>query len=182
MNEMKLDYENYDYIEIIVKKDNAKEVISSYKEFLWQELERKEDARYSDLLHVRFCRTHEIPCKDRLQLLQVYYEFALNERAELNEKKHHKSNAGICNLAVFVTCLLVGLWLLIFYVKNPLFFIGGIVITLAIAIFIVFLSKKLKELRKIEKQRFKIEDEKRLSQIDKIIEEAKTLTSEGGTL
>ena len=160
------DHENYDYIEIIVKKDNAEQVISDYRDFLWKEISRKEDKRY----------------QDRLQLLQVYYEFALNERADLFEKKHRKSNAGICNLAVFATVMLVGLWLLIFYIKTLPIFLGGIVLTSIIAILVLFFGGKIKNLRKREKEKFKIKEEETTIKINEILSEVKSLTKEGGEL
>ena len=176
------DYENYDYIEIIVKKDNVDEVVSSYGEFLWQEISRKEDRRYSDVIHVSFYRAHNIKNKDRLQLLQVYYEFALNDRAELFEKKHHKSRAGICNLVFFTIALLVGIWSLIFYFKTPLVFGGGIFLTLVVLFFAGFFGAKLKRLYKRETERFKIKDQEQKSKIDDVINEVKVLanSSKGG--
>ncbi len=182
MDKMKRDYENNDYIEIIVKKENVDEVVASYGKFLWKEYYRKEDARYNDVIHVCFYRARNIQNKDRLQLLQVYYEFALNERAEAFDKKHHKSNAGICNLAVFATCIFLGLWWLIFYMQNIIAFIGGMVFTLSIALLTVFFGKKLKELRKRENQRFKIKEQEQKERIEEVLREvdALTLVDRGG--
>lgn len=178
------DHENYDYIEIIVKKENVDEVVASYGKFLWQEFYRKEDRRYSDVIHVSFYRARDIKNKDRLQLLQVYYEFALNEGAEAFEKKHHKSNACICNLAVFATCMLVGLWWLIFYMQTILAFIGGMIFTLSIALLTVFFGKKIKNLRKRENQRFKVKKQEQKQKIEGILREVDTLTTlnQGGEL
>ncbi len=173
---MQRDYKNYDYIEIIIKKDNAEEVISSYKKFLWQELERNEDARYSDILHVSFCRAHKIKNKDRLQLLQVYYEFALNERANLSEKKHHKSKAGICNLIIFTICLLFGVWWLIFYIKELFVLIGGIFFSMIIVALVFIFVEKLKKLYKRENQLFRTEDERQKAKIREIFDEVKMLS------
>ena len=170
------DYEKYDYIEIIVKKENVDEVVSSYGKFLWKEISRKEDRRYSDVLHVSFYRAHNIENKDRLQLLQVYYEFALNERAELNEKKHHKSRAGICNLIFFATCILAGLWRLIFYFKNPIIFGCGIFLTLGVLFFAVFFGKKLKKLHKLENEKFQIFEKGHRAKINEILDEVNLLT------
>ena len=171
------DHENYEYIDIIVKKDNADEVVASYGEFLWKEISRKEDKIYSDVLHVSFYRAHNIQNKDRLQLLQVYYEFALNERAEAFEKKHHKSKAGICNLIVLSACLLVGIWWLIFYMKNIFAFVGGICFSLIIVLFALLFGRKLKKLHKEENQRFAIKDQEQKTKIEQIIKQVKTLTN-----
>ena len=176
------DYQKYDYIEIIVKKENTEQVINDYHDFLWQEISIKEDAKYSDILHVEFCRAHDIANKDRLQLLQVYYEFALNERANSFEKKHHKSNAGIFNLAFFATVILVGLWWLIFYIRTLPIFIGGILLTAIVVFFIVFFATKLKKFYNLESERFKIFDLERQKRIDTILAEARllTLSNDGG--
>ena len=176
------DYNKYDYIEIIVKKENSEQVINDYHDFLWQEISIKEDKKYNDILHVEFYRAHDIACKDRLQLLQVYYEFALNERAEAFEKKHHKSKAGICNLIVFASCLFFGIWSLIFYNKTLPFFMGGIFLSLLHLFFTIFFAKKLKKLYKTESERFKIKDLEKQDRIDEILAEVKsiTLSSVGG--
>ena len=176
------DHENYDYIDIIVKKENVDEVVCSYGKFLWQELYRKEDKRYSDVIHVSFYRARDIKNKDRLQLLQVYYEFALNEKAEAFDKKHRKSNAGIFNLAFFATFILVGLWWLIFYIRTLPIFLVGIVSTSIIVILVVFFGEKIKNLRKREKQKFKIKEEETAIKINEIIKEVSSLTKEGGEL
>ncbi len=172
------DHDKYDYIDIIVKKENADEVVSSYGKFLWKELYRKEDKSYSDVIHVSFYRARDIQNKDRLQLLQVYYEFALNEKAELMEKKHHKSKAGICNLIVFSLCLFVGIWWLIFYLNNLAFYIVGVALTLIIAGLDAFFGKKLKNLYKKENQRFKLQEDEIKERIDDIFNEVESLTKE----
>ena len=178
------DHENYDYIEIIVKKENVDEVVASYGKFLWKELSRKEDRRYNDVIHLSFYREHNIPSKDRLQLLQVYYEFTLNERSEAFDKKHHKSNAGICNLVFFTTLILVGLWWFIFYMQTILAFIGAMVFTLSISLIAVFFGKKLNNLRKKESKSFKVKEQKQQEKIQEILREVETLTSvnKGGEL
>ena len=39
----KIDYHNYDQINLTVKRQNADEVILSYGAFLWEKIEEKED-------------------------------------------------------------------------------------------------------------------------------------------
>ena len=174
------DYHKCDYIEIVVKEENAKEVISAYKNFLWQLLSREDDGKYKGVVHLCFCRAHDIACKDRLQLLLVYYEFALNERADLKEKKHHKSKTGILNLIFFTACLLFGVWSLIFYIKTLPIFIGGIILSLLVLSCSVFCAKRLRKIYKEESKKFLLSDMEKQERIDEILKKAKSLVTLSG--
>ncbi len=113
-------YKNYDYLDIIVKKDNACEIINAYSAFLWVKIDEKDDRHYSDVIHLTFKRDINIENKDRLNLLEVYYETALNKRAEIKIKKHSKSKIAICNLAFCSLATLFGVGVFIYFYKSIL--------------------------------------------------------------
>lgn len=170
------DYQNYDYIEIIVKKNSADEIVYWYSRFLWKEYQRKEDKRYADVIHISFSRPHKIPSKDRLQLLQVYFENILNTKARLLESKHSKFKAMIC-VAIFVAILgLLGVGAFIFFIKSWLgYLLAGATAILSTCIDIVF-CRYIKKLYKKENHNFDKKSDDFAKQIDEIIGEVNQIT------
>ena len=137
------DYQNYDYIDIIVKKQSQQEIVDGYSSFLWQQISAKDDMRYSDLVHLSFKRNVNINNKDRLALLQVYYENALNKKAEIKLNKHSKSKTSICFLAFFSLLALVGIGVFIYFLKNVLSVVLGMAFALCIVAVDIVLAKKI---------------------------------------
>ncbi len=146
VNEMQeRDYKNFDYLDIIVKKDSIDEIINAYTTFLWFKIAEKEDKRYNDVVHLSFKRDVNVPNKDRLAYLQVHYENALNKRAEIKLKKHSKSIAAICNLAFFSLAGLFGAGVFIYFLKNILSIVVASVIALSIFALDVFCIKRIRK-------------------------------------
>lgn len=170
------DFQNYDYLDIIVKKENEQELVDAYSIFLWEKTGEKEDNQYRDVVHLSFRRPHKIENKDRLQLLQVYYESALNERAELKIKKHSKTTESICNLAFFSLVFLFGAGVFIYFLKTTLSIILGSVFALAVFVGDVFLSRVIKKGYKKEKLTFNEKSQVFEKNIETILEEVKNLT------
>ncbi len=139
------DYKNFDYIDVIVKKQNEQEIIDGYLSFLWQKIDAKEDRRYNDIVHLSFKREVSVPNKDRLQLLQVYYETALNNRAEIEFKKHSKSKRAICILAFFSLAGLFFAGVFIYFLKSLISIAIGGVVALSILALDMFFAKKIKK-------------------------------------
>ncbi len=136
------DYKNFDYIDVIVKKQNEQEIIDGYLSFLWQKIEQKEDRRYNDIVHLSFKREIDIPNKDRLQLLEVYYETALNKRAEIQIKKHSKSKWAIFSLAFFSLAGLFLIGVFIYFLKSIMSIaLGGVIALLGLALDIFFTKR-----------------------------------------
>ncbi len=140
------DYKNYDYLDIIVKKKSEQELVGAYTSFLWQKIGSKEDRRYNDVVHLSFCRPHKLKNKDRLQLLQVYYESALNNMADLQTKKHSKSRRKIIGLTLFSALFLFGVGVFIYLTKNLLSIILGAVFALGVIGYSLLLIGKIKKL------------------------------------
>ena len=173
------DYINYDYLEIIVKQENKQEIIDGYSTFLWQLIDAKQDRRYSDLADITFRRDINVPNKDRLSLLQVYYETALNKSAELKLYKHSKSKTAILKVAVLSLAVVFGVGVFIYFLKNVLTIaLGGALAlcTLTLDLFIVSKIKKLiiKENKDCAMNLEMIEEE-----IKGILQNARALTKEG---
>lgn len=170
------DYQNYDYLDIIVKKDSADEIALWYGRLLWSEYQRKEDKLYNDIVHVSFSRPHKIPNKDRLQLLQVYYENILNEKAYKSKDKHAKSEALIVTTVVLSIVLVLGLGALVFWVKNLFAYLGAGLLFGLLCVGVACSFKAIKKLRKKENLNFEKLCAKYNDEIDKIMDEISILT------
>ncbi len=104
MTEKMLDYNTYDSISLVLKKEALENMLSYYAELGWSEYERHEDSRYFDLIHVKLVRPHKIANKDKLQLLQVKLEAAVNRLGQ--DRRHKHSRSVIFGLTALVISLL----------------------------------------------------------------------------
>ncbi len=139
------DYKNYDYIDVLVKKQNQQEIIDAYSSFLWENIGNKEDTRYNDVVNLSFKRDIKVLNKDRLAFLQVCYESALNKKAEIKSKKHSKSIALICNLAFFSLAGLFLVGVFIYFFKSLLSIILASIVGLFIFALDIIAVKKIKK-------------------------------------
>ena len=172
------DYQNYDYLEIIVKRDSADEIVRWYSRLLWSEYQRKEDKLYNDIIHVSFLRPHKIPNKDRLQLLQVYYENILNEKAYKLKDKNAKSEALIVTTVVLAILSVLCSGALIFIVKNLFVYLGAGLLFGLSCVGVACSFNGIKKLRKKENLEFETKNENYTNQIDRIMDEISTLTGD----
>lgn len=170
------DYQNYDYLDIIVKTENEQEVVNAYSTFLWEKIQKKEDKQYNDVVHFSFRRPHKLPNKDRLQLLQVYYEFALNNLSDIKIKKHSKSKVRICNLSFFSVALLFGAGVFIYFLKSTLALILGGVFALGVIGAVIPLSFAIKKLYIKENNVYQIRKGQLEKEIQEVLLEVKSLT------
>ncbi len=150
-NQSKKDYENYDYIEIIVKRESADEIINGYARLLWTLNEQKEDKRYHDLIHLSFYRPHKIQNKDRLQLLQVYYENIINEKACILENKNSKAMALIFTVSAFMILAFIGVGVLVYSLFSWWACLIGAVVLIAVTLGGFLCFRALKRLYSKEK-------------------------------
>ncbi len=179
------DYYSYDFIDIIVKKENQQEIVDAYSTFLWEKIEEKEDKRYNDIVHLSFRRDIKILNKDRLAYLQVSYETALNKKAEIKFKKHSKSIASICNLAFFSLAGLLGVGVFIYFYKSILSIVLGGLSALCILTLDSFIIKRIKKRFSNEKIKYQSEIEivekeikEILSKVEKLAKEKKKIQME----
>ena len=173
---IKKDYWNFDYIDLTVKRKNAQEVKDFYGVFLWQEISRKEDRQYHDILHLSFKRPHKIDNKDRLQLLQVRYESELNKRAILDGKKYSKSQAISFLVAALGATAVIGALSLFYYGQSLSAYVGGGLLTVATIALTIIAILFVKKLRRKERAVCAYKTEKINQTIRSILTEARTLT------
>lgn len=83
---MEKDIYNYDYITLSIRPDREEEVLREYKCFAWEPYERKRRGKKYVLVVLR--RPHNIPDKDRLQLLQINMEKAQDDVIKYSRHKH----------------------------------------------------------------------------------------------
>lgn len=172
------DYANFDYLSLTVKKESAEEVVASYGVFCWEEIERRADKQYSDILHITFKRVHKIENKDRLQYLQVEYESHLNKRSAIKIRKHYKSNMIISTALALLGCFLFGIIALVFFIKSTLSIVLGsvlIAIEAGLSVLLIYIVRKL---RRKERVVFDDTTNKLNKDINKILAEAVCLTGE----
>ncbi len=105
MNKNELDYNRYDTLSLSLKTDALEKMLSFYSSFGWKEYERKEDSRYFDIVHIKLFREHNIKNKDKLQLLQIRMEAAVNKFAIARRDRH--SHSVIFTLASLILAVLV---------------------------------------------------------------------------
>ncbi len=67
-----------DKLAVAVKENGSELIGRAYGAFGWRTERVYRDGRYSDVVHFDFARPHSVPCKDRLQLLQVRFEVGVN--------------------------------------------------------------------------------------------------------
>ncbi len=166
------DYNEYDSISLALKENESERMLAYYKAFGWEEYEMREDKRYFDIVHIKLKRRHKIPNKDRLQLLQVKMESAVNRFALARKNKHSKSIIAGLTLGVFaIVFLTVGIKLFAEQALMPLsaaFFIVGIALSVAIVPVVKSIVKK-------EKQSFAVKFKEMTSEISRIIFSAEKL-------
>lgn len=109
MDGNKIDYKNYDTLEITVRTDKEWDLREKYKKFGWIQYESSGDAIYDNLVHISFYRPHQIEHKDELQLLQVNMETAINALSKAERYKNLKSMiCGSVILAITSLFLIIG--------------------------------------------------------------------------
>ncbi len=75
--------EDFDKLELIVKNSHMEEIVTFYNEFGWAQVESRPHHRYGDLSEITLRRPHKIAHKDKLQLLQVRLERAIDDSQRL---------------------------------------------------------------------------------------------------
>lgn len=173
----KFDYHNFDRLEITAKTAKEKDLVSHYALFGWQETARKEDKRFFDIAHITFIRPHKIKNKDRLQLLQIYYESYMNQLYRC-EKTAYTGSVAFLTSALLTALILASIGIIfIFSVPLALRIFGGVLCLLS-AIFIGGSCYKTALMRKKEKGKFNKKYDTLKKNIDEVLCVAKMLLTE----
>lgn len=142
----KIDFNNFDTLNLFVKKTKKQDVIHNYTKLGWKLLKEKENSKYEDIVDLAFVRPHFLQNKDQLQLMQVYLEDNLNEIAKLERNKYSKTTG----LGLFLgsVALLLFCWALYLIIKPQSLLLGIFLIAISIILFvleIIILPKILKK-------------------------------------
>lgn len=170
------EYWEYDYIDLAVKTEKADDLLIGYGAFLWQEIERKSDKNYKDVVHITLKRPHKIKNKDRLQLLQVRYEKMANDKYALKKKKHTRSHALIANVGAFGALAFLGAVAAAFYLRTTASIVCACVWTALEVAFSAFLAVKYRKIRAKENENFKKKDADINVEMNSLFEEVRCLT------
>lgn len=169
------DYHSFDKMEIAVKTNKEKQLIKDYALFGFTVVDRYADKIYSDVAHVTFTRPHKIPNKDKLQLLQIYYENYVNDESELEKNKHTKS--GTFAASAFLSGLILLCLGVIFIFATPIIInvIGYVLAALSVAVVVLMLTRIRKLVRK-ENEDFKFKTDAIKRNINSVLKTARALT------
>ena len=108
------DYNNFDKLNLFVKKQKLQDVINTYSSLGWKLVEKKDNKKYVDIIDITFLRPHNLKNKDDLQLIQVYVEDNLNDIAKLEKYKHSQTPTVGLSLGCLIFLLLfVGINLIV---------------------------------------------------------------------
>lgn len=150
----KRNYEEFDYMRILVKNDFFDEVMKSYSCFGWEIHEIIESNVFSETKEVVLKRKHKMPKKDRLQLLQVYMENSFFELSKLERTKYLMSIVMGLSVGILATALIC---FFIFFASETAF-VYGLVLSIIMACLggfvLIRLLFALKTIKKIEEIRF----------------------------
>ncbi len=142
---METDYRNYDRLFVTVKLNKLDELEECYRALGWECVDSRDDSVYRGRVHLVYRRPHRIENKDKLQLLQVYLESALNDEGRL-ESRAMPLTAATGIITGFVTLALVALGLCLMYLlDNPVIYIAGIIfLTCSAAMLLLAVTVTLK--------------------------------------
>ena len=142
---METDYRNYDRLFVTVKLNKLDELEECYRALGWECVDSRDDSVYRGRVHLVYRRPHRIENKDKLQLLQVYLESALNDEGRL-ESRAMPLTAATGIITGFVTLALVALGLCLMYLlDNPVIYTAGIIfLTCSANMFLLAVTVTLK--------------------------------------
>lgn len=147
------DYHNFDKLEVTAKTVKEREIISHYALFGWQEVKRVEDKKFFDISHITFIRPHKIANKDKLQLLQIYYENYMNELYACEKSRHTVSVAYVI-CSILSGLILSTISVITFFAKPFLLKVLAVLI-MTVGAFLTSCSFiKHRNIRKCERENF----------------------------
>lgn len=138
--------DGYDYLNVTVRRDKARELVLYYRTFGWEKTAVAIHGVTENLLDMSFRRPHKIENKDELQLLQVYLETALNTVGRLERIPRPRTLAFNLALSLLNAALIVaGLCLALVYDATSCIVTGWILVGLGCAfiVLVVYWTSKL---------------------------------------
>lgn len=129
MSMKKIDYNNYDRLDVYAKKEKTDKIIKCYECFSWCLICNEDNKRYADTCDLTFIREHRIANKDFLQYRQIEMENVLNKIGKLEKNKHSKTTVvGLC-LGLLSACFVAGG---VFLLYKYLFVLGILLLVLSV--------------------------------------------------
>lgn len=173
------DYTAYDRLRVAVKKDKREEVVSRYRMFAWEQTDSREDGQYDDIEHLAFRRRHALPHKDRLQLLQVHMESALNALGKLERNRHARSLIfGLVSGLLGVVLIAAGIALILWRQTVTVVVSGAAAMTAGAVLLTVF-GTGIKKVRAKEEAIYRASAERQTRALQAYCREAQALTGCG---
>lgn len=172
MNKRNLDHNNYDILNLYVKKEKIDITLDCYQKFGWEKIDESENKIYEDTIDLKFKRVHKLENKDELQYNQIIMENKLNEIGGLENRKHNKSIILSLTLGpIFAIIFGLSLYIAITTQYVALLIIG-ILSTLLTCVASILFILKIKALVKNENENFYISTSNLYNEINKICENA----------
>ena len=137
MGQNELQFED-DKLSVAVKSEGADEIVRAYNAFGWHTVKRYSDEEYSDIVHIDFSRLHRIEGKDRLQLLQVRFEVAVNFLGKAPGRLSVRAGIIGALLSLIGIALIVYGAVVAFYSTTTVFYATGIGVISGGILFVVF--------------------------------------------
>lgn len=128
-----------DKLSLAVKSEGAEQIRRAYAAFGWHADRVYADRRHSDVVRFDFSRPHKMPSKDRLQLLQVRFEVAVNYLGKADSRASmHAALIGFMLALVGLALLIYGVFVSIF--STTTVFMSSGIITAGAGAFICVLA------------------------------------------
>ena len=132
------EYLKNDHLTVSVKYGLAEEIKNAYRVFGWRLEEERRDKRYANFVHMKFVRDHKIEGKDRLQLLQVRFDVAINFVGKAGSRMGRRALcAGVILALLGAALVLCGSLFLFYFTANLHMALGVTFISAGAAAFIL---------------------------------------------
>ncbi len=173
-------YDEYDYMRILINKNVFDEIMLSYSCFGWEIYEKHFSSVFSDTIELTLRRSRWVKNKDKLQLMQVYMESGYADIGKLRKRKYLRST--ILGLSVgTIATLLLSLFLYFTITSSHLAtIICGSVVCVLIASVLVRLLFALASLKKTEDKQYLQKRKEIIIEIEKICKDASATIGGGG--
>ncbi len=171
----KKNYDEYDYMRILVNKDLFDGIMVSYSCFGWEIFEKVPSSVFSDTMEVTLMRSRWIEKKDKLQLLQVYMESGYSDIGKLRKSKYKRSTIlglSVGLLATLLLCVFIHLAIKASFIAT---FVCFVIVCVLIVAVLIWLLIALSKLKKVEDRQYEHRRNEMVLEIEKICKEASSI-------
>lgn len=165
-----------DKLAVAVKSEQADKIRAAYRAFGWRLENQYEDVRFGDIVHMDFARPHKTEGKDRLQLLQVRFEVALNFLGRASRLIVARAVIIGILLALIAAALTVYGAVVVAFSTTSVFIASGFAIISAGIIFFVLAVTTAGKVHATDKQRYGAVASVLRENIEALLREARDIT------